>query len=167
MFTQFQLINLCIILLFNYIYRERVTMVLSHAYSAWRNTRVLIWAREKRWDIYKFIFANKYNYFCVCVNKYYYLFKKNYKHLKKIKKKCNYNKWWLWTRVSAISENYMSKVCVILITITIIFFIKCFKSFFDLSFESKNNVRNTNYFTKYFINCWYGEWLLINEKKWY
>ena len=47
----------------------------------------------------------------------------------------------------------MSKVCVILITITIIFFIKCFKSFFDLSFESKNNVRNTNYFTKYFINC--------------
>ena len=93
--------------------------------------------------------------------------KKKLQTSQKNKKKCNYNKWWLWTRVSAISENYMSKVCVILISITIILFIKCFKSFFDLSFESKNNVRNTNYFTKYFINCWYGEWLLINEKKWY
>ena len=62
-------------------------MVLSHAYSAWRNTRVLIWACEKRWDIYKFIFANKYNYFCVCVNKYYYLFKKKLQTSQKKKKK--------------------------------------------------------------------------------
>ena len=28
----------------------------------------------------------------------------------------------------------------------------------------KNNARNTNFFTKNFTNCWYGEWLLVNEK---
>ena len=61
-------------------------MVLPHAYSAWRNAMALIWAREKGWDIYKLIFTNKYYYFCVRFNKYYYLFKKNYKHLKKNKK---------------------------------------------------------------------------------
>ena len=27
-----------------------------------------------------------------------------------------------------------------------------------------NDARDTNYFTKYFTNCWYGEWLLVNEK---
>ena len=27
-----------------------------------------------------------------------------------------------------------------------------------------NNSRDTKYFTKFFINCWCGEWLLINEK---
>ena len=28
----------------------------------------------------------------------------------------------------------------------------------------KNNTRDTNYFTKKFTNCWYGKWLLVNEK---
>ena len=28
----------------------------------------------------------------------------------------------------------------------------------------KNNVRDINYFTKNFTNCWCGEWLLVNEK---
>ena len=28
----------------------------------------------------------------------------------------------------------------------------------------KNNVRDINYFTKKFTNCWCGQWLLVNEK---
>ena len=27
-----------------------------------------------------------------------------------------------------------------------------------------NNAKDTNYFTKYFTNCWCDEWLLVNEK---
>ena len=27
-----------------------------------------------------------------------------------------------------------------------------------------NNVRDTNFFTKSFTNCWYGKWFLVNEK---
>ena len=27
-----------------------------------------------------------------------------------------------------------------------------------------NNDRDTKYFTNFFINCWYSEWLLVNEK---
>ena len=27
-----------------------------------------------------------------------------------------------------------------------------------------NNARDTNYFTKKITNCWYDDWLLINEK---
>ena len=33
-----------------------------------------------------------------------------------------------------------------------------------LGYLKKNNVRDTNYFTKKFTNCWCGEWLLVNEK---
>ena len=27
-----------------------------------------------------------------------------------------------------------------------------------------NNARDINYFINFFINCWYGKWLLINKK---
>ena len=30
--------------------------------------------------------------------------------------------------------------------------------------SNKNNVRDTNDFTKFFTNGWYDEWLLVNEK---
>ena len=33
-----------------------------------------------------------------------------------------------------------------------------------LGYLKNNNFRDTNYFTKKFTNCWYGKWLLINEK---
>ena len=33
-----------------------------------------------------------------------------------------------------------------------------------LGYLKKNNSRDTNYFTKKFTNCWYGEWLLVNKK---
>ena len=32
------------------------------------------------------------------------------------------------------------------------------------TYNIKNNARDTNYFSKYFTNCWCGEWLLVNEK---
>ena len=35
---------------------------------------------------------------------------------------------------------------------------------FILTLTGKNNVIHTNYFIKFFINSWFGEWLLINEK---
>ena len=31
-------------------------------------------------------------------------------------------------------------------------------------FVNMNNIRNINYFTKKFINYWYDDWLLVNEK---
>ena len=27
-----------------------------------------------------------------------------------------------------------------------------------------NNAKNTNFFTKFFINYWCGKWLLVNKK---
>ena len=33
-----------------------------------------------------------------------------------------------------------------------------------LGYLKKHNSRDTNYFTKKFTNCWYGEWLLVNKK---
>ena len=30
-------------------------------------------------------------------------------------------------------------------------------------YYTKNNAKDTNYFTKFFTNYWYGEWLLVNE----
>ena len=29
---------------------------------------------------------------------------------------------------------------------------------------SYNNARDINFFTKFFTNCWCGEWLLVNKK---
>ena len=34
----------------------------------------------------------------------------------------------------------------------------------SIYFVNMNNTRDTNYFTKKLINCWYDDWLLINEK---
>ena len=34
----------------------------------------------------------------------------------------------------------------------------------SIYFFNMNNTRNTNYFTKKLINCWYDDWLLVNEK---
>ena len=30
--------------------------------------------------------------------------------------------------------------------------------------RQRNNARDTNFFYNIFTNCWYGEWLLVNEK---
>ena len=38
------------------------------------------------------------------------------------------------------------------------------KFFWEEDIMIKNNARDTNYFTKFFTNCWCGEWLLVNEK---
>ena len=38
--------------------------------------------------------------------------------------------------------------------------IKNFKKSKKIPLSHKNNARDTNYFT----NCWYGKWLLVNEK---
>ena len=35
---------------------------------------------------------------------------------------------------------------------------------FWVAYSQKINARDTNFFTKNFTNCWYGEWLLVNEK---
>ena len=42
--------------------------------------------------------------------------------------------------------------------------IKNFKKSKKIQLSHKNNARDTNYFTKNFTNCWYGKWLLVNEK---
>ena len=33
-----------------------------------------------------------------------------------------------------------------------------------MPFGNMNNAKDTNYFTNFFTNCWYDEWLLVNEK---
>ena len=38
------------------------------------------------------------------------------------------------------------------------------KYLFFYIFVNMNNIKDTNYFTKKITNCWYDDWLLINEK---